>query len=123
MKKNFIKVGFMLGLALVTTASLNSCASEEEDASGENTEQSDSDNDADQDDNEPDMDEDEGNEMTPEMDSENDTPPPAVEPVEDEAPSKTVESKSMDRTGYKKGVKTSVEEGGTTMEKTRGGGK
>lgn len=42
MKKSFIKVGFMLGLALVTTVSLNSCSSEE-DAAGDGTEQNDAD--------------------------------------------------------------------------------
>ncbi|XOV69216.1 MAG: hypothetical protein ACFHU9_08520 [Fluviicola sp.] len=44
MKKSFIKVGFMLGLALVTAVSLNSCAGEEEDATGEGTEQTDENN-------------------------------------------------------------------------------
>ena len=46
MKKSFIKVGFMLGLALVTTVSLNSCSSEE-DANGDGTEQNDADDNAD----------------------------------------------------------------------------
>ncbi|MCR9172087.1 MAG: hypothetical protein NXI10_06330 [bacterium] len=41
MKKSFIKVGFMFGLALITAVSLNSCSSEEEDASGDGTEQTD----------------------------------------------------------------------------------
>ncbi len=48
MKKSFIKVGFMLGLALVTTVSLNSCSSEE-DAEGEGTEQTDANEGEDQD--------------------------------------------------------------------------
>ncbi len=67
MKKSFIKVGFMLGLALVTTVSLNSCSSEE-DAEGDGTEQTDADNDADGGDEEPEMEEENsGNDMEPEM--------------------------------------------------------
>ncbi|PWL33155.1 MAG: hypothetical protein DCO96_02040 [Fluviicola sp. XM-24bin1] len=48
MKKSFIKVGFVLGLALVTSVSLTSCSSEA-DAEGEATEQTDAEGDQDAD--------------------------------------------------------------------------
>jgi len=75
MKKSFIKVGFMLGLALVTTVSLNSCSSDEEaEGEGEGTEQTDADNDdANGGDEEPEMDEAEVPDVEPKMDNSGDS--------------------------------------------------
>ena len=103
----------MLGLALVTTVSLNSCSSEEEDAAGDGTEQNDADVDQDEDDADMDQDKDDadmdqdngGDDMEPEMNTTDDDAAPG------KAVGKGVNNMSVDP------------EPKPTKEAVRGGGK